>query len=245
MASGSIDGRLIYPGIDVVSENKDKQRTTNRLKLNKTTFCLEFGEDKAMVSENLLNTYQYYKIFESENLFGLEIRLAKQNFVPETRKILFTNMEDREELISILNDLPVKQQAMTYTNHLTHFYQTQEFLTMKASEKSSKGNNVISASTAVKYFENAGGTVLEHMKPKSTCSFDQFNTLHSKMMAYPTSYILQKLFGKFATHFQDDERLMSVANLTGFLRNHQEEEDDNLSSEIVLQMLQKHRDKVN
>ena len=246
MASGSIDGRLAHPGIEVFSENRERQKIRTRLKLNNTTYCLEFGEDKSMVSENLLNSYQYYSIFETEDLFGLEIRLATQNFVPETRKILFTNIEDREELVSILNDLPVKRNSMTYTNDLSHSYQTQEFLTMKASEKRSKGNNVISASTAVKYFENAGGTVPKHMKPNSTCSFSEFHTLCNKMMAFPTSSILQKTFERFATHFQDNdiERLMTVANLTDFLRTHQEEEEDNLSNETVLQLLQKHRDKV-
>ena len=246
MAAGRIDGRLVHPGIDVLSENRDKQRTINMLKLNKTTLCLEFGEDKAMVSENLLNSYQYYNIFESEHLFGLEICLATQNFVPETRKILFTNREERQELISILDELPVIQKSMTYTNNLIHSYQTQEFLAMKASEKKSKGTNVISASTAVKYFENAGGTVPKHMKPIRTCSLAEFHTLYNQMMAFPTSSILQKTFDRFATHFQDNdnERLMTVANLTDFLQNHQEEEEDNLSSGIVLQMLQKHRDKV-
>ena len=246
MASGNTDGRLVHPGIEVFSENRDKQITKNRLKLNNTTFCLEFGEDKAIVSENLLNSYQHYNIFVSEALFGLEIRLATQNFVPETRKILFTNREDREELVSILDDLPVKRKLMTYTNDLSLSYQTKEFLTLKASEKRSKGNNVISASTAVKYFENAGGTVQKHMKPNSTCSFSEFHTLYSKMMAFPTSSILQKTFERFATHFQDNdiERLMTVANLTAFLRTHQEDEEDSLSNETVLQLLQKHRDKV-
>ena len=247
MASRSIDGRLVHPGIDVFSENRDKQRTKNRLKLNITSFCLEFGEDKAMMSEIMLNSYQYYIIFESEHLFGVEIRLATQNFLPETRKILFTTTEDRQELISILNDLPVKQKSMTYTNNLTHSYQTQEFLTMKASEKKIKGNNVISASTAMKYFENAGGTVQKHMKLISTCNFAEFQTLYNKMMAFPTSSILEKTFKRFATHLQDNdiERLMTVANLTAFLQTHQEdEEEDSLSNETVLQLLQKHRDQV-
>ena len=244
MASGSIDDRLVHQGIEVFTEIRDKPKTKIKLKLNKTTFCLEFGEDKAIVSENLLNSYQYYNIFESEHLFGLDIRLATQNFVPESRKILFTTREDREQLISTLNDLPVKQNSMTYTNNLTHSYQTQEFLTMKASEKKSEGNNVISASTAVKYFEIAGGTVLEHMKPDSTCSFSEFQTLYKKMLAHPTSSQMQETFKKFATHFKDDERLMSVANLTAFLRTHQEEEEHNISSETALNILQKHRDKV-
>ena len=104
MASGSIDGRLVHPGIDVFTENRDKLKT-----LNNTTFCLEFGEDKAMVSENLLNSYQYYNVFESEHLFGLEIRLATHNFLPASRRILFTAREEREELISTLEDLTVKQ----------------------------------------------------------------------------------------------------------------------------------------
>ena len=246
MASGKHYGKLVYPGIEVFCENRDKQRTINRLQLNTTTFCLQFGEGESMVSENLLNSYQYYNIFESEHLFGLEIRLATQNFVPETRNILFTNREERQELISILDDLQVNQKAMTYTNNLKYTYQVQEFLKMKASEKRSKGKHVISASKAVRYFEKAGGTVQKHIKPNSTCNFAQFQTLYNKMMAFPTSSILQKTFDRFATHFQDNdnERLMTVANLTDFLQNHQEEEEDNLSSGIVLQMLQKHRDKV-
>ena len=197
MASGKLYGRLVYPGIEVLCENRDKQRTMNRLQLNTTTFCLQFGEGESMVSENLLNSYQYYNIFESDHLFGLEIRLATQNFWPETRKILFTNREERQELISILDELTVIQKSMTYTNNLMHSYQTQEFLAMKASEKRSIGNNVISASTAVKYFENAGGTVPKHMKPIRTCSFAEFQTLYNKMMAFPTSSILEKTFEKF------------------------------------------------
>jgi hypothetical protein len=157
---------------------------------------------------------------------------------------LFTTNEDREQLIATLDDLPFKQKTMTYTNNLTHSYQMQEFLTLKASEKKSKGNNVIAASTAVKYFENTGGTVSKHMRPNSTCNFAQFQTLCNKMLAYPTSSILKKIFEKFATHFQDNERLMTVGNLLVFLQIHQEEKDDNLSSETVLQILQKHRDKV-
>ena len=244
MASESIQAKIVSPGIDVFTENKDNQKTRTKLKLNDITFCLEFGEDKAIVSENLLNSYQYYTIFESEHLFGLKICLATQNFVPESRKILFINKEDREELVSFLNDLPFRQKSMTY-NNLTYAYQTQEFLTMKASEKKSKGNNVISASTAVKYFENTGGTVSKHMKPNSTCNFAEFQTLFNKMLAYPTSSILKKIFEKFATHFQDNERLMTVENLMVFLQIHQEEMKDDLSSETVLQILQKHRDKVN
>ena len=133
---------------------------------------------------------------------------------------------------------------MTYTNNLSHSYQTQKFLTIQASEKKNKEDNVISASTVVKYFEDAGGSVQKHIKPNSTCNFAQFRTLYNTMMANNTSTILRKTFEKFATHFQDNERLISVANLMAFLQTHQDEEEDNLSSETILQMLQRHRDKV-
>ena len=244
MASQSITDRLLYKGIEVFTENRDKLRTKTRLKFNNTTFCLEFGEGKAILSENLLNSFQHYNTFESENLFGLEIRLATQNYLPNSRKILFTTSKAREQLLATLDDLPFKQKSMTYKNNLTHSYQMQEFLAIKASEKRSKGNNVISASTAVKYFENAGGTVQKHIKPNSTCSFAEFQTLYNKMLANPTSSIMKKIFEKFATHFQDNERLMTLENLRVFLQIHQEDREDNLSSETVLQILQKHRGKV-
>ena len=126
---------------------------------------------------------------------------------------------------------------MTYTNDLLDMYQHREFNNLLP--ESDPDAEEVDKNDVKKYFKNVG---LRIKVERNNFKFKDWKKLYVDKLAEQTSASLTKVFTKFSTWIgENEDRLMTEANLADFLEKHQRE---SRSDEELSVMMKRHMGKV-
>ena len=227
---------LLEEGLLAFMDSKCKKIPTC-IRLNPETFYLEWPEDG--VQKGIYMSYFLFHNRVDDNgrkIIGLEINSVGPNqFLPIKQEFFFTSEQTRRKLEVFLEHSREMIRQMTYTNDLLDMYQHREFNNLLP--ESDPDAEKVDKNHVKKYFKNVG---LRIKVERNNFKFEDWKKLYVDKLAEQTSASLRTVFTKFSTWIgENEDRLMTEANLADFLEKHQRESRSELSV-----MMKRHMGKV-
>ena len=204
------------------------------IRLNPETFYIEWQEDRGLTKRFNMSDYLFHNRLDEG--IGLEINFVAPNqFLPKKQEFFFSSEQKRGMLEVFLEQSREMMRQMTYTNDLLDMYQHREFNTLFQDPDTEE----VEKNDVKKYFKNVG---LRIKVERNHFKFEDWKKLYVDKLADQTSASLRKVFTMFSTCIgENEDRLMTEANLADFLEKHQRE---SRSDEELSVMMKRHMGKV-
>ena len=230
---------LLEEGLLAFMDSKCKKIPTC-IRLNPETFYLEWPEDGVQKGIYMSYFLFYNRVDDNgRKIIGLEINSVGPNqFLPIKQEFFFSSKQKWRKLEVFLEHSREMIRQMTYTNDLLNMYQHREFNALLPDPDAEE----VDQKAVQKYFRDAGVKIPNNYLPdkRNKFKFEDWKKLYVDKLAEQTSDSLRKVFTKFSSWIDENEdRLMTEANLADFLEKHQQEPRSELSV-----MMKRHMGKV-